>query len=177
MPRRPAWNPVALARTVALHRKLGGVGKGSDFPGVLVVLLGKCPLGIGIPIVVDHALDVARGHWTESQRLQIPQKRHRHARFVPIGVRDDHSGLVRLSLQNRAEQRIEFGVDQNYMLAVIKRVEHNAQPRRSTVPVTSIRRSMASQAVSTDGVVGQYREPAARLLFRLPWRSHALSTP
>jgi len=38
-------------------------------------------------------------------------------------VCDHYPGLVRLRLQNRTDERIELGVDQNNMLAMVERLQ------------------------------------------------------
>ena len=129
MPRRPAWNPVALASTVVSMDSFVASAKEVTFRGVLVVLFGKCPLGVGGPVVVDHALEIARGHRTKPQRPEIAKEGHRHSRFIPVRMGDHHPGLVCLRLQDRAEQRIELGVDQDHMLAVVERIEHHMRCR------------------------------------------------
>ena len=65
---------------------------------------------------------------------EITKQGHRHARFIPIRVSEHHSGLVRLHLQNWAEERVELGVHQDHMLAVIKRLEHHTCRRLDRVP-------------------------------------------
>jgi hypothetical protein len=72
------------------------------------------------------ALDVAGRHWPQPDRLQVTHERHRHARFVAIGVREHDAGRVGLHLQDRADQRVELGVDHRHRLAVRDGVEHDA---------------------------------------------------
>src|SRR5215472_9044844 len=50
-----------------LHRELRSIRKGGDFPDVLIVLFGERTLRIGVPIIIDHALDVAGGYRPEPQ--------------------------------------------------------------------------------------------------------------
>ena len=95
------------------------------FLHILVILFSKCPLGLGGPIVVDHAFDVARGHRTESQRSEIAKKGHRHSRLIPVRVGEHHAGPVCLRLQNRAEQRVHLGIHHDHMLAMVERVQHH----------------------------------------------------
>ena len=48
---------------------------------------------------------------------------HCHSRLVAVRVSQDHAGLVCFSLENRSDERIEFGVYQNHVLTVMKRTQ------------------------------------------------------
>ncbi len=84
-----------MARTVVSIDSLVAVGKGGDLPDVLVVLLGKCLLGVRVAVVVDHAFDVAGGDGAKTQGPQIAQQGHRDAGFVAIRVRENDAGFDR----------------------------------------------------------------------------------
>ncbi len=90
------------------------------------MLRGKLALGIGRSIVVDHALDIARGYGAQSNGLDIAEKGHGHAGLVAIGMRYDHTRLVCPGLQYRADERIELRVDQHHGLGMPDSVQRHA---------------------------------------------------
>ena len=81
---------------------------------------------VGRSVVVDHALDVAGRDWTKSEGSQVAKQRHRHTGFVAIGVREHDASLVGLHLEDRSEQRVQFRVHQNDVLAVVDRIQRHA---------------------------------------------------
>jgi hypothetical protein len=118
-----SMEPRSVGKDRRFHRKFRGVRKRSDFPSVLIILLGKGPLSLGVAIVIHHAFDVTRRHRMETQRSEIAQEGHRHPRFISVRVSNHHPGPVCLCLQQGAKERIKLGIHQNYMFAIIKRLK------------------------------------------------------
>jgi hypothetical protein len=77
------------------------------------------------PIVIDHALDVARGHRTQPQGTKIAQQSHGHARLVAVGVGNDDAGCIGFGLKDGANQRVELGIDQHHMFAMGESVQNH----------------------------------------------------
>ncbi len=77
-------------------------------------------------VIVHHALDVARGDRTQADRLQVTDEGHGHAGLVTIGMSEHDARFVRLDLQDRSDQRVEFGVHQDDVLTVRKGVQRDA---------------------------------------------------
>ena len=54
---------------------------------------------------------------------------HCNARLITVGVSQNNARLVCLGFQNRADQRVEFGIHQHHGLAVLKCVEYYARAK------------------------------------------------
>ena len=83
-------------------------------------------LGVGSSIVVDHALDVAGCHRSETDRLNIPEQSHRNARFIAVRVRQNDTGFVRFGFQYGSDQRVELRINEHHGLGMSERVESHA---------------------------------------------------
>src|SRR6266404_6463925 len=95
-----------IGKNGRFHRELSGIGERSNLFNVLIVSLCECSLRIWSPIVIDHALDIARRNGRKPQRSQVAKKGHRNTRLIAIGVSDYHAGLISLGLEKGAKQRI-----------------------------------------------------------------------
>ena len=108
------------------HRELGGVGEGRDLADILIVLLGKRALGFGVAIVVDHTLDVACGDDFQPKRAQVAQQGHRNTGLIAIGVREHDARFIGFDLEDGADEGIQLGIHEHYVLAVFECVEHDS---------------------------------------------------
>ncbi len=106
-----------------LEADFRAVGEARDHRGVLSPLLGEALLRRGISIRILQSFDVADHTRRQAQALHPSVQIDLHARFVAVAGGKHHVVLLRIDLQDRSDRRVDFGVEQDNVLAVLERLE------------------------------------------------------
>ena len=111
-----------------LEADLRAVGEAGHHRRVLAPALGKALLRGGIAIGILQPFDVAHDARDEPEALDPAIQIHLHAGLVAFARRQDDAVLFGVDLQNRADRRVDLGVHQHDVLAVLESLEDDARP-------------------------------------------------
>ena len=108
-----------------LEADLRAVGEARHHRRVLPPLLGEALLRRRVAIGILQALDVADDARDQAEALDPADEVHLHAGLVAVAGRQDDAVLLGVDLQDRADRRVDLGVHQHDVLAVLERLEHD----------------------------------------------------
>ncbi len=108
-----------------LEGDFASVGKAGDHRRVLSPLFGKALLGRRVAIRIVQALDVAAKQRRQPDRFHEAMEVDLNAGLIAVRARQDHVGLFRILVQDRADRAVDFGIHENQMLLMLDGVERD----------------------------------------------------
>ena len=125
MPRERTLKPVALATIVCSQADLGTVGETRHHRGILLPPLRKSLLSGRVAIRVLKPLDVADDARDQTEPLDPAVEIHLDARLIAVAGGKNDAVLLGIDLQDRPDGRVDFGIHQHDVLAVLEGLEHD----------------------------------------------------
>src|SRR5208283_456910 len=80
--------PGCVRQNCRLHRELSSICERCNPSWIQVIFERKSLLCLRSTIMIHHAFEVTRCHWTKTRRTEVAQQCHRYSRFFAIGMCD-----------------------------------------------------------------------------------------